>query len=284
LVGNEKGGERHKVSLTELLGDLRRYLSKPESWKGDRRSLLADRDTHVLVSAQACFLPIPKEGAAEFNPVLFNYQSFAGHPAVLTVLATREGTSVTVIDNERDAFHAGRTWGQRLFFNQHGERASLTGKRKSEYVPIPRPGEPQVERPEVNDPSLNLVLLVQVPLKQAPQRRRNLSPVKKEMNMKSARGGREAKSDVEDAVIGHGRVEGPFTEIANLAIERDPQFPIRVTVQFYKATSIGVVSADDVESIAAQIRRVYKDADYVGSLVTEGYTGRPTESAPVPRR
>jgi hypothetical protein len=287
LVGNEKGAERRKVSLTELLGDLRRYLTKPESWKGDRRSLLADRDAHVLVSAQACFLPIPKEGSAEFNPVLFNYQSFAGHPAVLAVLATREGTSVTVIDNERDAYHAGRTWGQRLFFNQRGERASLTGKRKSEYVPTPRTGEPQVERPAANDPSLNLVLLVQVPLKQAPQRRRLYSGEKDEMMMKAAPGalgGGGRRSDVEDAVIGHGRVEGPFTEIANLPIERDPKFPIRVTVQFYKATSNGVVSADDLESIAAQIRRVYKDADYVGSLVTEGYTGRPTEFAPIPRR
>ena len=87
-------------------------------------SLLAGRDTHVLVSAQAGFLP-GREGIAEFNPVLFNYQSFPGDPAVLTIVATREGTSVTVIDNKRDAFGAGRAWGQRLFLNQHGERASL---------------------------------------------------------------------------------------------------------------------------------------------------------------
>ena len=59
-------------------------------------SLLAEnRDSHVLVSAQACFLPIPPDGIAEFNPVLFNYQSYAGDPAVLTILATREGTSIT---------------------------------------------------------------------------------------------------------------------------------------------------------------------------------------------
>ena len=70
---------------------------------------------------------MPRGGDAEFNPVLFNYQSVPGDPAVLTLLATREGTSVTVIDNVRDGFQAGQTWGQRLFFNQDGERASLTG-------------------------------------------------------------------------------------------------------------------------------------------------------------
>ena len=65
--------------------------------------------------------------------MLFNYQSYAGDPAVLTILATREGTSVTIIDNKRDGFEAGRTWGQRLFFNKNGERASLTGQRLSDF-------------------------------------------------------------------------------------------------------------------------------------------------------
>ena len=126
LVGNEKGEDLTKITLRELLGDLKAYLHDPTCWKGERTSLLADsRDSHVLVSAQACFLPIPQEGMAQFNPVLFNYQSVAGDPAVLTILATREGTSITVIDNERDGFDAEQTWGQRLFFNQNGERASL---------------------------------------------------------------------------------------------------------------------------------------------------------------
>jgi hypothetical protein len=87
---------------------------------------------------------------------------------------------------------------------------------------------------------------------------------------------REA-SNVENAVIGHGKVEGPFTEIDNLDIERDTRFPVRVTVQFYKATSNGVVSDGDMSEISAQIGKVYKDADFVGSLVVSGETGRPTE-------
>ena len=132
-VGNEKDKTLRKVLLKDVLKDLRQYLSKPKSWKGKEKSLLAKRDSHVLVSAQAAFLPIPKAGLAQFNPVLFNYQSYEGDPAVLTLLATREGTSVTVIDNKRDGFDAGRTWGQRLFFNKNGERASFTGKRLSDF-------------------------------------------------------------------------------------------------------------------------------------------------------
>ena len=95
---------------------------------------------------------------------------------------------------------------------------------------------------------------------------------------KSRRGG--GVSDVEEAVISHGEVEGPFTEIDGVRIERDPSFPIRATVQFYQATSNGVLSPEDVRGFAEQIARVYEDADYVGSLVVDGQTRRPTESKP----
>ncbi len=86
-----------------------------------------------------------------------------------------------------------------------------------------------------------------------------------------------SQSDVENAVIGHGDEEGPFTEMDNLPVERDPRFPIRVTVQFYKATATGQASEQDIAQIRRQIDRVYSQSDYVGSLVTGGDTGRVTE-------
>jgi hypothetical protein len=189
-----------------VLGNVRTYLHDSECWKGDRSSLLAgDRDSHVLVSAQACFLPIPKGGVAEFNPVLFNYQSRAGDPAVLTILATREGTSITVIDNMRDGFEAGDRWGQRLFFNQNVERASPTGQRNSDFL-----AEQQGQQTtavaadeQADREGLNMVLLIQVPLKQ-----------KEPMQFRGGLVGTDTlfccalaeESDVEEAVIGHGKL------------------------------------------------------------------------------
>ncbi|MFT0788777.1 hypothetical protein NW858_12990, partial [Synechococcus sp. H55.10] len=167
LVGNEKGKPLRAVSLRELLGNLRRYLHNPRSWAGNRNSLLAPRDSYVLVSAQAAFLPIPAGGSAQFNPVLFNYQSYPGNPAVLAILATREGTSITVIEN-RPEEGWGEIWGQRLFFNQNGERASLTGQRLSDFqaqqAAEPTPRDP--DSAEVPEEALNLVMLIQVLLKQ----------------------------------------------------------------------------------------------------------------------
>lgn len=278
MVGNHDGSPLRRVSLHEILANPLRYLSKPDSWrrKGNLpRTLLASRDSKVLVSAQACFLPVPKSGKATFNPVLFNYQSVKDDPGVLTILATREGTSITVIDNHRDAFSAGAAWGQRLFFNANGQRASLTGQRASEFAPDAGSSRRDDTTPQAaSESGLNLVLLIQVPLKQ-----------KQKPHPQFVGGGMlppapvaaEAVSDVENAVIGHGDLEGPFTEVDNLAIERDTRFPVRVTVQFYKATSNGVVSEADLQAIKDQIDRVYADSQYVGSLVTEGVTGRATE-------
>ena len=274
LVGNERGGQLKRISLHQFLGNMRRYLSEGSSWKGDGTSLLAPRDEKVLVSAQACFLPVPKQGLAEFNPVLFNYQSYDKNPAVLTILSTREGTSVTVIDNKRDAFSTGGVWGQRLFHNDNGMRASLTGQRLSDFVNAGGTGgRPTSDR---QGEGLSMVLLIQVPLKQAERPMVMMETMPAPQGM--AGGALKSRSsDVETAVIGHGEVEGPFTEIDNLAIERDTRFPIRVTVQFYKATATGEPNADDLRTIKDQIDRVYEHGSVVGSLVVEGETGRITE-------
>ncbi len=284
LVGNEQGHNLQRVALRDVLNNLRSYLHEPDSWPGRTQSLLApERDSHVLVSAQACFLPIPQEGTATFNPVLFNYQSRPNDPAVLTILSTREGTSVTVIDNQRDAFEAGQTWGQRLFFNKNGERASFTGQRLSDFQAgqdntqdSTRQGQALTEAGGAE--GLNMVLMIQVPLKQQnpmvlPSPMEDMAFLSGAPEMEAQR----APSDVEEAVIGHGAVEGPFTEIDGVAIERDPDYPIRVTVQFYKATSNGIVSEADITTIRDQMDRVYADADYVGSLVVDGPSERATE-------
>ncbi|ETO06447.1 hypothetical protein RFI_30946 [Reticulomyxa filosa] len=60
-------------------------------------------------------------------------------------------------------------------------------------------------------------------------------------------------------------------------IERDEQFPIRVTLQFYQSTSNGVVDADIMSNIAAMLQSSQKQADFVGSLVTQTDKNRPTE-------
>jgi len=276
LVGNQRGHRLQRVSLHDFLEAPTNFLTRPSSWLGPHTQLLMPRDSKVLVSAQACFLPVPKDGIATFNPVLFNYQSVSGDPAVLTILATREGTSTTIIDNKRDAFADGGAWGQRLFHNNNGMRASLTGQRESDY----NAGQAD-HGGSVASPGMSMVLLIQVPLKQ--KHPMNMGGMAEYAAPTATTGYakkdsvQRGQSDVESAVIGHAAEEGPFTEIDNQMIERDDRYPVRVTVQFYKATSNGIVSEGDMNEIKRQIDSVYSHGDIVGSLVTQGETGRPTE-------
>lgn len=121
-----------------------------------------------------------------------------------------------------------------------------------------------------------MVLLIQIPLRQ--RERRDLWFEETVCcDMCAPMAACESGSTVEAAVVGHGELEGPYREIGGSRLVRDDRFPIRVTVQFYKATDNGIASAEDIRQIAEQIERVYEDADYVGSLVVpEDKFPRPT--------
>jgi hypothetical protein len=288
-VGNHAAGALQTVSLREVLARPARYLSLPRAGKVTGGSLLAERDTHALVSAQHAFLPVPKSGRATFWPVIFNYQSTARNPAVLTILVTRQGTSMTIVDNARDTVTGGNSWGQRLYFNKDGAKAPLIAERLTDVKS--KGSTANGEDAASLGADANLLMLIQVPLKYraAPRRQQaddasdalseEAAPAAGAAPMKMAR---RERSDVDVAVLGHGKTEGPYTELDGLTIERDPRFPVRVTVQFYQATSNGVVSSADVERMAAQVNKVYGSADYVGSLVVPGPRdrARPTNFTP----
>lgn len=307
-IGNEHGQNLRSVPLTDVLKNLKGFASKPGSILGSG-NVFAARDSHFLVSAQAVFLPIPKSGKAQFNPVVFNYQSSPGSPAVLTILVTRQGTSMQVIENKsEDATAAG--WGQELYFNNKAQRAAFTAERKSDVAErIAAQGGPKTEDDRTAlQKGADVLFLIQVPLKHAQLGRlggampgasggggmpppppmsapapQMAKPSKKSAAAPADEASAAESSDVEQAVLGHGPNVGPFNEGHQLKIERDPKFPIRITVQFYKATSNGAVSDIDLDSISRSIGSVYEHADAVGSLVMpDGDPRRPTAWQKVP--
>lgn len=298
-VGNQHRASRVvSVPLSELLGNMRAYLADPDSLPGSG-NFLARRDTHVLTSAQHVFMPLPKTGKAEFTPVLYNYQSWQGNPAVLSLLVTRQGTSATIIENW-SGDQSEQTWGQQLFFNNRGQRTVFTAERKSAVKDrIDRGGATAQDQGALDEGS-DMVMVIQVPLVHAEPPWRNeesdLMPApspgadgsagavgaapKKALSAPSsaAESGASERSDVEQAVIGFGADQGPFREMNGRRLVRDERFPIRVTVQFYKATSNGVVSDADLRAMKAEIDKVYSNAEYVGSLVVpNGDHPRPTQ-------
>ena len=268
-VGNERGAALRPVTLASILQSPAAYLHDAYTAAGRVRSLWDSRDADVLVSAQACFLPIPQGREATFTPVIYNYQSSPGNPAVLTMVATREGTSIQVVDN------SGGYMSEVLTFNDDGERAPFTATRLSDYAR-------KAGSAAASQPGLDMVMIVQVPLLHREPRRPAMAMGGYDMAESDMAAAPSARSNVETAVIGHGPTEGPFAELRGVDVRRDTRFPVRVTVQFYRATSDGDVDPGDIADIRDQIDRVYADARFVGSLVTDGWTGRPTESVHTP--
>ena len=230
-------------------------------------------------------MPLPRTGHAEFNPVLYNYQSEPGAPAVLTLLVTRQGTSATIIENN-SGDQSFQGWGQQLFFNREGQRTTFTAERRSAVEHrIERQGEQGQDRGALEE-GADMLMVIQVPLVHRTRRDDVVADYADQaMPMaappasasRSAATERARESDVEQAVLGHGQDLGSFREMGGLRLRRDARFPIRVTVQFYRATSNGVVSDDDLRAVKANIDRVYNNADYVGSLVVpESDHPRPT--------
>jgi hypothetical protein len=305
-TGNEHGKALRTVPLTEILRDLRRFASSPHTLGGEPNSpvnLLAERDSHFLVSAQAVFLPIPHTGKAEFNPVLFNYQSAPSSPAVLAILATREGTSISVIENRSTDMTAYGP-GQELYFNDAGQRAAFTAERRSDVAArIQAQGGPRTaaDRSALGK-GADVLALIQVPLvhrqqgywsgpssegygyefSDDPLAAGGFGP--NDATIRVRPGPVSAGGDVERAVLGHGPRLGPYAEGYGIKLVRDTRFPIRITVQFYKATSNGIATEQDLDAVARNIASAYEHADSIGSLVVpEGDPNRPTEWQTIPR-
>eukprot|EP01127_Copromyxa_protea_P008632 TRINITY_DN1983_c0_g1_i1.p1 TRINITY_DN1983_c0_g1~~TRINITY_DN1983_c0_g1_i1.p1 ORF type:complete len:449 (-),score=76.68 TRINITY_DN1983_c0_g1_i1:56-1402(-) len=276
VVGNAKDEMLCTVTLKEYLKNYRDYLSFPD-WNTPHTSLLAPRDTHVLMSSQACFLPVPAEGGeSKFNVSLRNYTSRPGHPAVLVIVANERGSSAQIIENEGGP--------QKLYFNKNGERCSFLGQRLSQHR-IEEGREQDLGKPmSEEEKQKNMLLIIQIPLVVAPPtlRRFKFAPVMCAMKCNSAAPmmmdlACDDDCDVEDAIVKVGEAEGAFKELGGLKVERNPDYPVRVTMQFYKATSNGLIGEKEMAAIATQLRESRKYATSVGSLVVGGNSNRPTE-------
>ena len=293
-VGNQReGGEMHPVPLREVLKNMKAYLSDPQSLLGEG-DFTAERDSHYLVSAQHVFVPLNGSGTAEFNPVIYNYQSSPENPAVLVLLVTRQGMSATIVENSSgDQSYQG--WGQQLFHNNAGQRTVFTAERRSAVQARMESGERTAQDEGALDEGADMMMLIQVPLRHRAQRFGGPGGLSMDAPMESSvlggapmprhRSAARERSDVEQAVIGHGDDLGPYREMGGLRLQRDPRFPVRITVQLYKATSNGVVSDADMREVHQQIERIYENGEYVGSLVVpRGDRTRPTAWRQLRRR
>jgi len=271
LTGNEKGDKQlKKVSLRDYLENKEGYI-KDVNGNPVKSLLCEERDEVILTSAQYCILPLHK-GTCEFNVNLYNYQSSSENPGVLVIVASSQGSSA-------QAIYGGTT---ALYFNNAGKAANYVAERlKDERERLGKAIEGKMDKDEQER---NALFIYQIPLKVPPQEN-ILSIIEKviySMNQNFEKLDSldamyvEAPRGMDNAVIKVGKTHSEFQGIKNAEIERDPQFPIRCTIQFYKVTDEEDVPLEEFKDMAKNIERIYKSTDQSGSLVTEN-SDRKTE-------
>ncbi len=169
-VGNESGEPAlRSVSLVDYLAGFPFYIHKASDWKDpEHPSLLRPEEegehAHVLMSAQACFLPVLEGGGGtSFNAAIYNYQSRSDAPAVLAILSTVNGTSAQIVTNDTRG-DRGRRY-QRLYMNMDGKCCPLVGQLLKEWRYAKGQRE-NLDAPMTAEEKLhNAVMLIQVPLK-----------------------------------------------------------------------------------------------------------------------
>merc|ERR1719474_1144009 len=80
-----------------------------------------------------------------------------------------------------------------------------------------------------------------------------------------------------DKQLQFDELRGLLDEDEDYRLERNEEYPVRVTLQYYKATDNGVVNKEIMDDIVKQLEASQKQADFMGSLVTENDPNRPTE-------
>ena len=260
-VGNESGNPLKQISFKEYLENLDKYSKNPNI-----KPLLLERDSKLLVSSQACMLPL-SDGEVEFCVQLYNYQSAydSSDPAVLVVVASAQGTSAQII--------YGNT---KLYMNDNGRSFNFKAKRLSDDRS--ERGVSTSGPMSSDEKNRNVLFIYQIPLKQKPRPMRRAgagammlydsfegcSGMEKCMaldkKVRSTRG-------LEKAVLSKGRDMGAFTGTNGLTLERDDRFPIRCTVQYYNVTDVAIITEPQMKELSDTINTVYSTAPFTGSLV-----------------
>ncbi len=266
-VGNEKGVETlTKMTLRQYLEGISEYVTDG-TFKGP---MLCDRDAQVIHSVQTCFLPAEEGKDVRFNVALFNYQSTKENPAVLTIVASNLGASAQIIDN------GGNYQGQKLMLNKKGEACDFKATRlKDDRQQAGAVVEGAMSDQEDENTRL---YIIQIPLKVPPREFHGFPECAMAcMAMPASYGGVRTKSlNMDYAQIKAGEVMGPFHGLNKLTVERDTQFPIRVTEQLYKIVNSPEIGREQMDIVAADVKKAEEKGKNGSSLVLEN-TKRPTE-------
>ena len=279
-VGNEDNTPLRKIKLSEYLNSIREL------------TMDIKEDEKLLCSTQACVLN-DTSNEVSFNVRLFNYQTTTENPAVLVIISTNEGTSAQVLDAKTTD----------VLFNKNGRSFDFVAERlKEERLRLGKNTEAPMTSEEKER---NVIFVYQIPLvvpKKEPRAQfmsfggysANLESCivdqcemmdsfdmleeQSEVVLLSASTEKKRKSKgFDNAMLRVSKNDkGEFKGLRGKTLQRDTNYPIRCTLQYYWLTDDMNMSEELVKTVSSQINKFYDNSENKSSLVT-GDTNRPTE-------
>ncbi|MCJ1468192.1 hypothetical protein MMC07_006820 [Pseudocyphellaria aurata] len=269
-IGNEQqhNAPAQRVPLKQYIEQI--GIHNTRTYNSASSNLILPRDDTILMSVQTCLLPLHAdsgESDVEFVPRIYSYQSEENKPTVLVMVASPYGTSAQVIHHADQA----------LFFNRGGIATRYTAKTLAQIKhsfyqvlmssvlqnPSRQPGVMTAAEQEDE-----ILLIYSIPL--IPQ--------------KGARASDDAgirPAQIFPSTIAQGRFPG----LEQVQLVRDPEGPIRLTVQIYKAmtaqtvlqvTDSSEIKDSEMHNIAAQLQRVFSRCINEPSSLSSGPSSRTT--------
>lgn len=259
-IGNNKF-----VSLKEYLKDINKYVDNPNV-----SSMLLDRDEKILTQVQTCVLQHkPDEKQVEFTVNLFNYQTRKENPKVLVILVSKNGTSTQVLTNERD-----------LYFNDNGNAHYFKAERLGDIrLKQGKSGDTVSNYKDMTDEEKldNCLMVIQIPLKNNPDYIPKSMPrgiakfcssySEEDDSEESYSPSRGMRLGMDMGVLSKGSKNGKYVGTGKTKLERDDNYPIRCTYQYYRLTDEENLTEDLVKNIVEQLNNINNIATNSGSLV-----------------
>jgi hypothetical protein len=248
---------------------LKNYISNLDKIHPKLTKLWDVRDEKaILTQHHHTILPLPYGiDSVEFTANCSSYTN-GQTPSVLCIYSTSTSSTPQLLTR----------WGQELYINKDGK--SLTSKASSAKDKTDNKDNSDNENNSVN----NKVILYQIPIittnKSFISRVRRLASESKTSRV--TRGITRGTRGMEDADIEEGEDVGAFTGLDllnndNVSIIRDTSMPIRADIITFSVCG-SELTKDDYVKIKSIISQYDIYAKASGSLVTEGQTGRSTET------
>ena len=278
------------VGLKEFLKNIGKYSNNDKL-----SSMYLERDEMILTQNQCCILPCNVNENVEFGVQLYNYQSSVNNPAVLTILVSSKGTSVQIIENKTVLYHnkdgSAHYYNAKRLGDVRKERGENTNDAVKDY------------RKMTDDELLeNTLMIIQVPLKKSKQLKKSnpslsmgdffdtcAMPANAQLCSKSNI--KNSSLEVDALEVDSQLVKTDNFDMGNISVgsyvskylgtkdsklERDSDFPIRCTYQYYRLSDSSILSEDSIQNISEQLNNINTIAMNKGSLVFSD-TNRTTE-------